>query len=87
MATLERRLQILLDEDRYTKIADEAARTGRSVAAIIREAIDARLDADEHRRRAAARRLLSYVNSNPTPEPDWSETKDAMERDVADRWT
>lgn len=42
MATLER-LQ-LLDEERYSRLAEEAKRIDRSVLAIIREAIDARPD-------------------------------------------
>lgn len=41
MAVMERRLQLLLDEERYRRVADEAERSGRSVAPVIREAVDA----------------------------------------------
>lgn len=86
MAALEHRLQILLDEDRYSTIAGEAERTGRSIAAIIRDAIDARIDTDEQRRRVAARRLLEMA-STPTDEPgeDWEDMKAAWEDELAGR--
>jgi len=41
MSTLERRLQLLLDQERYERVAAEARESGRSVNAVIREAIDA----------------------------------------------
>lgn len=37
---LDHRVQILLDEARYRKVAAEAARRGQSIAAVVREAID-----------------------------------------------
>lgn len=40
MSVMDRRLQILLDQARYERVAAEADRSGRSVAAVIREAID-----------------------------------------------
>jgi hypothetical protein len=58
MCMLERRLQILLDEERYRRVADQARRRGVSVARIIREAIDAMLPGGDAKRPAAARRIL-----------------------------
>ena len=55
---LDHRLQILLDEARYEKLAGEARRRGVSVAAVIRDAID-RLPMDDKRRRAAVARILA----------------------------
>ena len=46
MSVTERRLQILLDEARYRRVAAEADASGRSVAAVIREAIDQRFPDD-----------------------------------------
>lgn len=37
---LSRRLQILVDEERYRRLAGRAQKDGRSVAALIRDAID-----------------------------------------------
>lgn len=49
-----RRLQLLLDQERYDRVAAEAKESGRSVAAVIREAIDMRFAASHRERRAAA---------------------------------
>lgn len=87
MSVMEKRLQLLLDQERYARVAAEAQRSGRSVAAVIREAIDFRFDVDlrAEQRSAAARRLLER-SANPTGhEPDWSETKAAMEQELIDK--
>lgn len=78
-------MQILLDEERYSRLAAESQQSGRSVAALIREAIDTRWGADAARRRAAATRVLGWVTDSTDREPDWSETKLAMEQDLIDR--
>lgn len=61
MSVMERRLQLLLDADRYAKVAQEAERSGRSVAAVIREAIDLRFPEDDGPRADAARALLELT--------------------------
>jgi predicted DNA-binding protein len=75
---LTRRTQLLLDEERYRRLEERSAATGRSVASLIREAIDAALEEGDHEARAqAGRRLLSA----PLPageEPDWEESKREM---------
>lgn len=58
LSMLAHRLQILLDEERYQKIAGEADRRGVSIAAVIREAID-RLPPAVDRRRAAIDAILA----------------------------
>lgn len=65
MRVLDRRVQILLDEERYQKVAREAKRRGVSVAAVVREAID-RLPSDAERRRAA---IAAVLAAQPTPMP------------------
>ncbi len=40
MCMLTRRTQLLLDEERYSRLERRAAQTNRSVGAVIREAID-----------------------------------------------
>lgn len=82
MATLERRLQLLLDRERYEKVSGEAERSGRSVAAVIRDAIDARYaDLDSQARRAAAgRRLLASMEASGD---EASYTPDELEDDAA----
>jgi hypothetical protein len=65
MCMLDRRVQILLDENRYQKVAREAGKRRVSIAAVIREAID-QLPADPDRRRAAVAALLG---AEPMPVP------------------
>lgn len=80
MSALTRRTQLLLDEERYRRLEREAAQTGRSVASLIREAIDARF-ADTgalSRRRRAAAALLDAEPAAGDREPDWAEVKDDL---------
>jgi len=70
---MERRLQLLLDQERYDRVAAEADRSGRSVAAVIREAIDFRFpDDDDARRARAAQAFLDLprpADQPPTESP------------------
>lgn len=81
MSTLSHRTQLLLDDERHRRLEEEARRTGRSVASLVREAIDARYrlaEQTDHRLRAAAALLEA---PRPTdPEPDWAE----VERELLD---
>ncbi|HXF72614.1 MAG TPA: antitoxin [Actinomycetota bacterium] len=65
----QRRLHILLDEDRYRRVAAEARSRGVPVARVIREAIDALLPQETARRSAAARRILG-ADPMPVSGPD-----------------
>ncbi len=82
MSVMERRLQLLLDEQRYALVQTEAERSGRSVAAVIREAIDYRfLGADD---RGANLRVWLDLTAEPSgPAVDWSEIKAGIEEDLA----
>lgn len=80
---MERRLQILLDRHRYGLVEREAKRSGRSVAAVIREAIDLQLDDDAARRREGARRFLELPTDDEGQEEDWETIKAAIEDDLA----
>jgi hypothetical protein len=66
MHMLNRRLHLLLDEERYRKLVRRAGRRGISVAAVIREAIDRLPEASEQR--AAAVRALLEAEPMPVPE-------------------
>jgi predicted DNA-binding protein len=77
MSALTRRLQILLDEDRYARIERLARRRGASVATIVREAIDAAFPDDVPDRAEAARRVL---DAEPIQVSDWPLLKDEIER-------
>lgn len=65
---LDRRLQILLDEQRHDRLVSVARARGVSVATVVREAIDRGLPAPDDRRRAAAARLLDETSDAPVPD-------------------
>lgn len=71
MSKLNRRLQVLLDEERFERLEREAERRGAPVASIVREAVD-RLLGEEMDRRAAGDRLLA---APPMPVDDWEVIK------------
>ena len=47
MSVLERRLQLLLSHDQYDRVAAEAGRSGRSVNAVVRDALDRYLEPEQ----------------------------------------
>ena len=68
MHMLSRRVQLLLDEERYERLEAAAQRSGRSVAAVIRDAIDQiPSEKDWPRRREA---LLAILAAEPMPVPE-----------------
>jgi hypothetical protein len=66
--TFEHRLQILLDDERHSRITSAARERGVSVAAVVREAIDRGLAGSAGKRQAAGRRLLDAADMS-VPEP------------------
>lgn len=87
VSSLTRRTQILLDEERYQRLERRASEHGRSVASVIRDAIDSHLDDDDDdaRRRDAGRRLLE-AEQPVTPEPDWETVKHDPANERYRRW-
>jgi Ribbon-helix-helix protein, copG family len=80
---LNRRTQLLLDEERYRRLERRARARGQSVGAVIRDAIDDQLaaeDADITRREAGAWLLAQPAPSQP--EPAWADAK----REMLDAW-
>jgi hypothetical protein len=69
MRMLDRRFQILLDEERFQRLSAAAESRGVSVAALIREAIDRAFPASSPRKTAAAQRILSAPDM-AVPEPE-----------------
>lgn len=82
---MERRLRLLLDRERYAKVEREARQSGRTVSAVIREAIDVRFAEDLDARSEAATRLLADPPTGVSPVPDWSATKESFDREVERR--
>lgn len=79
MSMLNRRLQVLVDDDRYELLTRESERMGAPVGELVRRAIDHEYSrpANETERERAGRALLAMPTPEG-PEPDWEEQKQAM---------
>jgi len=74
--TMDRRLQLRLDDERYREVPALAQQRGTSVAAVIREAIDRDLRSPDDRPPAAVRRVL---DAKPMQVPDVAELLKELE--------
>ncbi|UFU03211.1 hypothetical protein LQF12_00945 [Ruania suaedae] len=83
MSGMERRLQLLLDRARYERVAAEAARSQRSVAAVIREAIDLQFPDDQDDERARAAQAFLALHTDAGPGEDAAELKQRMAEETA----
>lgn len=72
LISLEHRLQILIDDERHSRIVAAARERGVSVATVVREAIDRGVAASAGRRAGAGRRLLDAADMDV---PDVAELK------------
>lgn len=68
MSMFDHRLQILLDEERHSRITSVARERGVSVATVVREAIDRGVVDSSPSRRTAGRRVLEAPDM-VVPEP------------------
>lgn len=78
---LNRRLQILVDDERYKRLAQESERSGAPVGELVRRAIDHEFPALGHsaERARAGRELLAMPPpEGEGPEPDWEDQKREM---------
>lgn len=70
MSMLQRRLQVLIDDDRHERLQAIAKERGVSVGAVVREAIDRGLATPDARRQSAAARLLQAAPMDVPPVPE-----------------
>ena len=76
---LNRRLQVLVDDQRFELLARESERMGTPVGELVRRAIDHEFPTESSDRADAARRLLATPPPpGEGPEPDWEEQKRDM---------
>lgn len=79
MHMLTRRLQVLIDEERYERLKREAEAAGAPVGELVRRAIDREYPTGDDNRGAAGARLLELPPpSGEGPEPDWEVQKREM---------
>jgi plasmid stability protein len=83
MGELNKRVHVLLDDDRLQRLRQRAAAKGSSVGAVVREAIDQELQRDDRATALAA--LESFLAAPPlpvgTPEELDRELDTMLERD------
>ena len=72
MSMLARRLQVLIDEQRWARLQNEAHRRKVSVGTVVREAIDERYPPEAERRAAA---IQAVLDADPIPVSDIAELK------------
>ena len=71
MCVFSERTQVLLSPEQLARLKRIAARDGKSVGAVIRDAVDSFVEAEPDRRQRAAQRLLA-MNA---PVEDWDVMK------------
>jgi hypothetical protein len=78
---LNRRLQVLVDDARFERLAEESRRSGAPVGELVRRAIDHEFPGVGHHseRERAGRDLLAMPPPpGEGPEPDWEDQKRTM---------
>ena len=80
MGELNRRVHVLLDDERLERLRLRAAATGASVGAVVRDAIDHELDRQD--RSAALAALESFLAAPPLPVG----TPEELERELEEAW-
>jgi hypothetical protein len=78
MSMLNRRLQVLLDDERYRRLEAAARRRRVSVATVVRDAIDRDLGSPAMQRAAAGRRFLEAPPMEVGPVDDLLEELDRL---------
>jgi len=76
------RTQVLLSPEQLARLKRIAARDGRSVGAVIRDAVDAFVDAEPDARQRAVQELLA-MNA---PVDDWEVMKEQIMRSQLGDW-
>ncbi len=85
---LNRRLQVLVDDERYLLLSRESERIGAPIGELVRRAIDREFSQGGRgaEREEAGRALLAMSPPPDGPEPDWEIQKRAMLDAPQDKW-
>lgn len=88
MHMLNRRLQVLVDDARFERLAEESRRSGAPVGELVRRAIDHEFPAvgEQAERELAGRALLEMPPPPGGPEPNWEHQKREMLDAAARKW-
>jgi hypothetical protein len=80
MGELNRRVHVLLDDQRLERLRQRAEATGASVGAVVRDAIDRELERDDRSRALTA--LESFLAAPPVPVG----TPEELKRELLEAW-
>jgi len=86
---LNRRLQVLVDDERYELLTRESKRIGAPMGELVRRAIDhefPRLAGRTERERAGRELLAMAPPPSPGKEPDWGEQKREIRDAPMEKW-
>jgi hypothetical protein len=86
---LNRRLQVLVDDERYERLARESERIGAPVGELVRRAIDhefPRGGMREERERAGRELLSMPPPPGGGPEADWEDQKRELRDEQLRKW-
>jgi hypothetical protein len=89
MHMLNRRLQVLVDDERYERLTRESERIGAPVGELVRRAIDHEFPGTRHdaeRERAGQELLAMPPPPGEGPEPDWEDQKRELRDARSQRW-
>jgi hypothetical protein len=89
MHMLNRRLQVLVDDERYERLSRESERVGAPVGELVRRAIDhefPRVGDRAERERAGQALLEMPPPPGEGPEPDWEDQKREMREMPTQKW-
>lgn len=82
MCMFSERTQVLLSQDQVSKLKRIAARDGRSVGAVIRDAVDSYVDPGDQARQRAAQAIIAMN----LPVDDWEVMKAQILRSQLGDW-
>lgn len=86
---LNRRLQVLVDDERFARLSRESERIGAPVGELVRRAIDHEFPGtgnDVERERAGRELLAMPPPPGEAPEPEWEDQKRDLLDAPAGRW-
>ena len=89
MHMLNRRLQVLVDDERFERLARESERIGAPVGELVRRAIDHEFPGkgrDAERERAGRELLEMPPPPGDGAEPDWEDQKQELRDARSSRW-
>lgn len=85
MSALEHRLQVLINDELKAALERESRATGRSVGAVVREAIEVHYATETRVKTAALEWILAHGSKSDEEWMEWDEIKEGLLADLDER--